>query len=198
MVMWDPSNIISKYREAWYSYRLNNHRLVNKLIKEGKMAAWVFKRGIYEKIGGYDHKNRYGEDVDLAKKIQEKGYRVVYEPRAIWRHKWEDTFFSITKKFYTVGRLNYYHRKKELLILLKVGYFLAFIPLLIASLFSPVFLLLLIFHPIPFISIMFYRLYLCRKTKYRYYILFYPIMSYLTNVPYSFGFVTQFLTKEKA
>lgn len=189
MKIWNPKNLVSKYRSAWYNYKFNNSPLINNEIKNGRMAAWIFRKDIYDMIGGYDPKNHYGEDVDLAKRMQEAGYKVLYQPDALWYHKWEDTPISLSKKFFNVGKLNFYHMKHNLLIYIKVFYFFLIIPLVILSLFFPIFWILVILHTIPLLLNMGYRLYLCRRIQYWQYILFYPLISYAINVPYSFGFL---------
>lgn len=191
MRMWNPSTFISKYRDAWYTYRFDNEALINREILKGKVAAWVFRRSVYDAIGGYDPKNRYGEDVDLAHRIQKAGYRVVYEPKALWYHKWEDTFSRIIKKHFAVGTFNFYHRRKDMVMWMKVLYFLSFLPLLALSFFSSAFMPFVFLHIAPLALIALHRTYLCRRSRYWYYMFLYPFMTYLINIPYSVGFLSQ-------
>jgi GT2 family glycosyltransferase len=51
-------------------------------------AAFCYRRAVYEKVGGFDERFfMYLEDVDLCKRVQEAGYRVVYVPDAVVTHK---------------------------------------------------------------------------------------------------------------
>ena len=172
--------------------------IINDLIKRGKMAAWVFKKEAYEKTGGYDPKNDYGEDVDLAKRIQQAGYKVLYEPTALWLHKWEDTPISLIKKHFTVGRLNFYHRRKSPLTFLKVIYFLSVLPLITLVVVGMLPSTGLLVHAAPLIVVGSYRFYLCRKSPNRFYMLLYPLIAYLINIPYSLGFISKILYPNKA
>ena len=55
----------------------------------------VFKVNILRQIGGYNqkYKNNY-EDVDISQRIRKKGYKLVYETRAIARHTKKDNLSS--------------------------------------------------------------------------------------------------------
>ena len=47
-------------------------------------AAIMLRRKLWEEIGGFDERfvPAYYEDVDLAFQVRERGYKVVYQPRA--------------------------------------------------------------------------------------------------------------------
>lgn len=50
-------------------------------------AAMMIRRGVFEELGGFDERYRYlFEDVDLGWRMNIRGYRVAYEPRAVARH----------------------------------------------------------------------------------------------------------------
>ncbi|MBC7228936.1 MAG: glycosyltransferase family 2 protein [Actinobacteria bacterium] len=50
-------------------------------------AAMMISKGVFEELGGFDRRYRYlFEDVDLGWRMNIRGYRVAYEPRAVARH----------------------------------------------------------------------------------------------------------------
>lgn len=46
----------------------------------------VVKRSLFENIGGFNEKLRYNEDSDLCIRIRKKGYKIIYNPKAIIYH----------------------------------------------------------------------------------------------------------------
>lgn len=50
-------------------------------------AAFVIRREVYEKIGGFDEQFfMYAEDVDLSWRVRAAGYKLKYVPRAVIKH----------------------------------------------------------------------------------------------------------------
>ena len=50
-------------------------------------ACLLIKKSVFEEIGGFDEKLKVAfNDVDLCLKVRKKGYKVVYEAGAVWRH----------------------------------------------------------------------------------------------------------------
>jgi cellulose synthase/poly-beta-1,6-N-acetylglucosamine synthase-like glycosyltransferase len=46
----------------------------------------VVKRSLFENVGGFNEKLRYNEDSDLCIRIRKKGYKIIYNPKAIIYH----------------------------------------------------------------------------------------------------------------
>jgi biofilm PGA synthesis N-glycosyltransferase PgaC len=58
----------------------------------------VFRKSALESINGYQEKFRTNyEDLDLSRRLREKGYTVVYEPQAVVHHLRTDTAYSVLK-----------------------------------------------------------------------------------------------------
>lgn len=80
-------------------------------------AAIFIKRVVYESVGGFDNKYfLYFEDIDLCRKIRDKGLKVIYCPEYIVKHsvgassktnpKTRNLFIESAKKFH--GLFKYY------------------------------------------------------------------------------------------
>jgi len=65
-------------------------------------AAVVFKRDLFEKIGGFDRRFYpiYFEDVDLCFRLREKGYKVLYVPQAIAWHMESAASGKASRKYF--------------------------------------------------------------------------------------------------
>lgn len=64
-------------------------------------AACVFRRAMLEELGGFDERFfMYCEDVDLAFRAQRQGYRCVYAPRAVVRHRLSATGGGVLASYY--------------------------------------------------------------------------------------------------
>jgi len=68
-----------------------------------------FRRSIFDEVGYFDETlgrgtdNLGGEDVDIFYRILKKGYRIVYEPKAIIYHDHRHTYEGILKDAYASG-----------------------------------------------------------------------------------------------
>ncbi|MFH0969722.1 MAG: glycosyltransferase family 2 protein [Patescibacteria group bacterium] len=76
-------------------------------------ACLFIKKDIFQKIGGFDKKFfMYYEDVDLCKRVREKGYKVIYFPEFKVKHLSGRSFNSkIKQKKYLYISLIYYFKK---------------------------------------------------------------------------------------
>jgi len=66
-------------------------------------TGWVYRRSVLEMIGGYDEKLEYGEDVDVGIRARNAGYRIVFEPKAIWLHEEPDALASFLRRRFRGG-----------------------------------------------------------------------------------------------
>jgi GT2 family glycosyltransferase len=69
-------------------------------------ANCAYRREAFESVGGFDESIRLpgGEDPDLALRVADRGYRFVYEPRAIVRHDYRESILDFARTFYRYGR----------------------------------------------------------------------------------------------
>lgn len=66
-------------------------------------SAWVYRTKLVKKVNGFDETLDFGEDVDLAKRIQALGYSLKYEPAAIWKHFEPTNFLRTLKRQWVFG-----------------------------------------------------------------------------------------------
>jgi len=68
-------------------------------VQKTHISAWAsggsaaFRKSIWEKLGGFDelYKPFYWEDVDLGYRAWKRGYKILWEPKAVVYHKHEST-----------------------------------------------------------------------------------------------------------
>lgn len=78
-------------------------QLTEKEIAAPSGAAVMFKKDIYERVGGLDDDFfLYHEDTDIAWRLRLRGYKTVLAPKAVVRHKY--SFGRTATKFYFVER----------------------------------------------------------------------------------------------
>jgi len=155
--VWDPKTWISKHRDVMYQYRWNNKTTIEKEIKEGKIAAWIIDREKYNEVGGYNSEFAREQDTDLAKRFLKKGYKIIYEPEALWKHKWEESFLDVVKAQFNKAIKVFPMRLKQF------GYFKTFLSSIKLSLrlFGPIILFLFLLFTNTLLSILNIWIYLC-------------------------------------
>lgn len=192
--VWEPRTWVSRTRDFHYRARWNDEEYIRREIEAGHTGVWVFPRRVYEEVGGYDPGAVLGEDRDLAARIRSKGYKVVYEPRALWYHKWEERPLRILRYYFVAGRqgVRYYLAKRAEFA--RRLFFLAPLVLLPAALLFPWLLLLLALQ----IGLLYARglPYLKRADAHRGHLLLFPFYLYLFDIPMSLGFLYQLVTRK--
>lgn len=125
-------------------------RLVTrKLKKKGKrkvMGAWCFRRKIFDEIGLYDRKLKSGNDVDVAFRVEEKGYKIAMVD-TYFTHKEQTDFTNFVKRMWRVFNLFEFHKKWDqwpkgfdyLLLWIRNLISLLILPLIIMGFFNPVY-----------------------------------------------------------
>jgi len=79
----------------------------HKLLSEGKIKpfyAWVYRRDVLLKLGGFDERLFQAEDKDLFKRLKASGFEVLWVPGIHWRQKRDQTLFQLTRKWFERGR----------------------------------------------------------------------------------------------
>ncbi|MBS3064132.1 MAG: glycosyltransferase family 2 protein [DPANN group archaeon] len=114
--------------------------------------------------------------------------KLIYEPNAKWWHRWRENIGETIESYFHFGRKMYALNKNDKQLIMKNLYFLAPFALVILSMFSMYFLLILFLH---FIVLEKAGLELYKKSKgneFRNYALLSPAVSYLQNIPFAVGF----------
>ena len=88
-------------------------------ILSAKSAASIIRRGLFEKIGGFDEDYyMYLEETDLSWRVWLSGYRVVFIPQAIVYHAF-NTPRKKFKRYYTKYIVRYYGCRNYISTLIK-------------------------------------------------------------------------------
>ncbi|MDI6860327.1 MAG: glycosyltransferase [Methanocellales archaeon] len=191
--VWDPSTWISKCRDVLYRVRWDDHDEIRSWIRDGRIALWVFKREVYDELGGYNKDIPYGEDRDLAQRALEKGYKIDYVPETTWYHKWEEEPLKVFKNQFNVGRQNYVFAKRLMRENVKKLYLISLPLLLVGALFYPPLIILAILHLSPLVAKGVELFVKAKNCKNRAYALLFPLYIYVFDFPVALGFAYQFL-----
>lgn len=193
--VWRKSDtFISRYRDAHYRLRWDNVKNMEKEAAAGKIAPWIFKKSTYIQLGGYRKEAGWSADVDFGKRMLAAGHTIAYEPSVQWWHRWKEGFFEVMGYALFWSRLDY-GKKKPVREIAKMTYFALFLPFVILSFFFPVLWWLVLLHVVP---LMYTGLKLYRKATEmhvdtRHYLLLTPVISYITNIPYAYGYLSNYL-----
>lgn len=98
--------LITRRTLATTSIDIEN-KLQHRLLNEGKSKpfyAWVYRKGVFERLGGFDEKLFQGEDRDLFSRLKRAGYSVAWVPGVSWRHKRDQTTRALAAKWVGRGR----------------------------------------------------------------------------------------------
>jgi len=189
VTIWPDKSPISKYRDVIWTLKYNNTNRINREINEGRIFPRTLSKKVYNEIGGFKPDAGWAIDTYFNKDLLKKGYKIVYEPKAIWWHKWRDDPKDLIKYSFKFGKLNYDLAKTDKKQLYKISYFLLPFIVIIASIFNIKILLLLIFHPLPIIFSTFKIFLRAKNNPNRKYVFLKPLISYMQNIPYSLGFI---------
>jgi len=75
-------------------------------------TAWMYRTSIVKQLKGFDSKLDVGEDVDLGQRVLKKGFKLIYERKAVWKHFEPDTIKKVWKRFWFRGiEMPKYYRK---------------------------------------------------------------------------------------
>jgi len=108
-----PCNKIEKYGE-----KIHNHeRAITqfKVLPYAITMNWASRAAVLKGVGSFDERFIRSQDVDLSRRIFNKGYKIVYEGQAIIYHHNEKTLLDLFRKgclhgFWDVNR-NKLHRQ---------------------------------------------------------------------------------------
>jgi GT2 family glycosyltransferase len=88
-----------------YGERIHDHR---RAIEEYRPAyvitmSWASPRALLERLGGFDPTFLRGQDVDLAYRVQQAGYRLAFGEEAVIYHRNETTLRGLFDEGYLHG-----------------------------------------------------------------------------------------------
>ena len=213
--MWKlKDTTIARIRELNYRFYEMNPKVVRKRAVKGLIAAWFVRKEVFDQIGGIDD-SVYGADTSWTRKLLKMGYKLKYEPSALWWHNFPDTIQKSVPYQYTIGKLyakttyteakGQSRFKKYLRIYApKVMYFLGLPFLLIlcilgflfSSFFFPYLLSVTgLYIVMPYLRKM-AQLYSVKNDKKDILaILVYPLISLLLNYAFVFGLIVGFIKR---
>lgn len=83
-------------------------------INECPTINLAFTKKLYEQIGPFDESLDFGSDVDFSWRVQDAGYKVRYNPRAIVRHDWGSAKQELKRSYrYGAARARLYRKHKN-------------------------------------------------------------------------------------
>ena len=97
----EPCNRIERFGEQIHDHR----RAIEEFRPPYAITMnWASRRHVLEAVGLFDETLPRGQDVDLARRIQRAGYRLVYSSRAKIRHLNERTFWGLFREGFQHAR----------------------------------------------------------------------------------------------
>ena len=193
--MWKKKNtFISKYKDVHYRVMWDDVENMKKIIATGRITPWVYKKKIYDDLGGYRKEAGWSADSDFSKRMIDKGYSIAYEPSVGFLHRWREGLFEVMSYALFWSRLDF-GKKKSVKEMGKMLYFIAFPWLIVLSLFYPLIWLLVLGHASPMFlnGMKLYKKAGRMKISGRGYALLSPLVSYVTNVPYAYGYFSNYI-----
>jgi len=92
----ERTSLADEWRAIHLKQGFGCKKLINPPFLSGSNALFIKKK--LEEIGFYNEKYKTNyEDVDISKRLMKKGYKLVYEPKAIVYHIKKDTIRSVLK-----------------------------------------------------------------------------------------------------
>lgn len=106
ILAYNPKTLVERYSDK--SGILSQKSFLNSEFVGLKMpfiatANAAYKKEILNEIGLFDDSLLTGGDIDLAWRITSKGYKIVYEPKALVFHKHRTTPYALFKQFFRYG-----------------------------------------------------------------------------------------------
>jgi len=101
--VWNISSVWTKCRAAELNARFSDYK---------PFTGWMYRKSLVEDVGGFDESLNHGEDILVGRSIRGKGFRIVYEPKAVWKHKEPHTLRKVYRRAFVHGRelVAYYNR----------------------------------------------------------------------------------------
>ena len=94
--------------DKWRGFHLKQHWGNNKIKNPDFLfgSNSIFNTNALRKVGGFNEKYKTNfEDVDISKRLKERGYDIIYEPKAVCYHLKKDNLISVLQ---TARRWSFY------------------------------------------------------------------------------------------
>jgi len=107
ILAYNPKNIVEHYLDKSDILSQKSSfdcKFVNLKMPFIATANAAYKMEILNEIGAFDDSFTSGGDVDLAWRITFKGYRIVYEPKALVYHRHRRTLYGLLKQVFRYGK----------------------------------------------------------------------------------------------
>ncbi|MDA4123962.1 MAG: glycosyltransferase [Thaumarchaeota archaeon] len=83
------------------------NKVQHRLLSQGKIKpfyAWVYRREVLVKLGGFDEDLFQAEDKDLFRRLKNAKFEVAWVPGVNWRHIRDQTTLDLSRKWFGRGR----------------------------------------------------------------------------------------------
>ena len=195
--IWPDPSPISKYRDVVWTLRYDDVPRIEREINEARNFPRTLSKEAYDKVGGFNPEAGWAIDTFFNQDLKKHGYVTVYEPQAVWWHKWRDNPKDLIKYSYKFGKLNYDLARTDTKQVWKIAFFLSPFLAIIIGIFIPWFFLYLLFHPL-LLLMKYLKLFVKAKGREnRPYVLLGPFISYIQNIPYALGFLKSLISSIK-
>jgi len=108
-------NVVQKALQETHAYETK--RIRDRWLQYADTANALYRREVFERVGGFDTKLRTGEDIDLSWRMQmEGGFALAEADESIVRHTDPTSLAQVFRQFYAYGRghVHLYERYGEI------------------------------------------------------------------------------------
>ncbi|MFH1126419.1 MAG: glycosyltransferase [Candidatus Altiarchaeota archaeon] len=95
-----PETLVERYSAL---KALPQEEFSNRSIPFAATANAAFRKAVLEEVGFFDENFTSGGDEEVCWRIREKGYRIVYQPKAVVYHKHRKTLEGLFKQYVKYG-----------------------------------------------------------------------------------------------
>jgi cellulose synthase/poly-beta-1,6-N-acetylglucosamine synthase-like glycosyltransferase len=185
----NPKSLVEKCMDV--EMRIRNARALANKLKP--ISAWVYRADALKRAGGFDERLEVAEDQDLAIRVRDLGYEIVYEPTVNWWHPAPRSLLDLISRSARHGRKRIpfciKHPRKTPFTYL--GLTLLFLVLLALWLISPVFPILALATLAATVGVEAFR---TRRegweiTKERRYLTILPLLGFTRSLSFTVGFI---------
>ncbi len=115
----EPQNSWAKisWKNGFFEHQLGEKTQKTHLSGWASGGSAVFRRLMWEELGGFDSLFRpfYWEDIDLSYRAWKRGWKVLWEPKAVAHHRHE----SVIGKHFSKELINFVSQRNQLLFIWK-------------------------------------------------------------------------------
>lgn len=86
---WEVKSFLDKCREVELAARYRNYK---------PFTVWVIRTSTFRELGGFDERVWFFDDAMFGKVAKENGYKLVFEPKALWYHNEKSSLRIIARQ----------------------------------------------------------------------------------------------------